>query len=369
VNVPLLDTTRGQESLFDELSAVCDRVIRSGRYILGPEVEGLEQELSAYVGAQHGIGVSSGSDALLIALNAFDVGPGDEVVCPTFTFFATAAAISRLGAKPVFCDCDPDTLNARASDIEACLTPATKVILPVHMFGRCLDFAPIAELASAHALPVVEDAAQAVGTKGAAGSAGSLGSAACFSFYPTKNLAAFGDGGFVTTNDAEVDDKVRVLRALGMRQRYYHEVVGWNFRLDALQAALLRVKLRRLDEANATRRDNAARYGELFGAHDLDAVGLPSEDPGCTWHQYVVRIRDGRRDALREHLAAQGIGTEIYYPVPLHMQECFADLGYREGAFPHSEQASREVLALPIFPGLREEEIAAVVDAIAGFLA
>ncbi|MCB9882767.1 MAG: DegT/DnrJ/EryC1/StrS family aminotransferase [Planctomycetes bacterium] len=379
-SVPLLDTTRGQEAVFARMREVFDSVLTSGRYILGPEVEALEAECAEYCGAAHSIGVSSGSDALLVALMALDVGPGDEVVLPTFTFFATAGAVSRLGAKPVFCDVDPRTFNVTAALLEPYIGPNTKALIPVHLFGQCCDMTEILDLAAQRGVPVIEDAAQAIGAEWRGRRAGSMGTMGCFSFYPTKNLGALGDAGLVTTGDADIAKRLAILRGHGMSPRYYHKEIGGNFRIDALQAALLRVRLPELDAAHQARRDNAALYRELFVDAELaaNADGTPSDsghlltlptvvDPSHIYNQFVVRVSDGRRDELRSWLSQNGVGTEIYYPLPLHMQECYRGLGYREGDFPVSEAAARETLALPIFPTLRRDEIEYVVRTVRAF--
>ena len=369
-SVPLLDTTRDQEATFAKMREVFDSILRSGRYILGPEVEALEAECAAYCGAAHGVGVSSGSDALIIALMALDIGPGDEVILPTYTFFATAGAVSRLGARPVFCDCEPVSYNVTAELMRAKITPRTKALLPVHLYGQCCAMPEILALAEEHDLAVVEDAAQAIGAAWQGQRAGSMGKMGCFSFYPTKNLGALGDAGLVTTQDAALAERLRILRGHGMQPRYYHKEIGGNFRIDALQAAMLRVRLPDLDEAHAGRRKNAERYREL-----LQAMGLADEkvvppsvvDPSHIYNQFIVRIADGKRDELRAWLAEHAVGSEIYYPLPLHMQACYAGLGHKSGDFPVSEAAARETLALPIFPSLRAEEIEYVVTCIRDF--
>ena len=370
--VPLLDVGRQYRGLRDEISAAIQRVCDSGRFVLGPDCEQLEASLAEYCRVPHAVGCASGSDALLLALLACDVGPGDEVLLPSYTFFATASAPWRLGARPVFVDIDPATFNMDPALVEALITPRTKVILPVHLFGQCADMTAIGAIAKRHGLHVVEDAAQAVGAEWDGRRAGSLGAIGCFSFYPTKNLGGFGDGGLLTTTDAALADRLRLLRAHGMQPRYYHQVVGINSRLDTLQAAVLNVKLPHLDTWSAERQANAARYGELFREYGLDRVlALPVTIAGGrhVWNQYTVRVPDGRRDALRAYLAERRIGTEIYYPVPLHLQPCFRDLGYAAGNLPESERAAAESLALPIFPELTAEEQRTVVAAISEFFA
>ena len=364
--VPLLDLKAQYSALRDEIYAAMDRVIESQYFILGPEVEALEHEVAAYSHCQYGIGVSSGTDALLVALMAIDLQPGDEVITTPYTFFATAGSIVRLGGRPVFVDIDPCTYNINPAGIEAVITPRTKAIMPVHLFGQMADMDPIMAIAERHDLVVIEDAAQAIGAEYKGRRAGSIGHLGCFSFFPSKNLGGFGDGGMVTTNDPALADKVKLLRGHGAHPKYYHKVVGGNFRLDALQAAVLRVKLSCLDEWTAARQHNAERYRQLFAAAGV-LIGLPC-DAGHGRHiynQFVIRSR--HRDALMAHLKAEQIGTEIYYPVPMHLQECFSDLAYQKGTFPQSEVAAQETLAIPIYPELCEEQLAAVVAAIDTF--
>lgn len=367
IPVPLLDLKAQFATIESEVRAAMDRVLASQHFILGPEVEALEREVAAYSQCQYGIGVSSGTDALLVSLMAIDLQPGDEVITTPYTFFATAGSIARLGAKPVFVDIDPATYNIDPAGIEAVITPRTKAILPVHLFGQMADMDPILAIAERHGLYVIEDAAQAIGAEYKGRRAGSIGHLGCFSFFPSKNLGGFGDGGMVVTNDPGLADKVRLLRGHGARPKYYHKVVGGNFRLDALQAAVLRVKLKYLDEWTAARQRNAERYRRLFAEAGVD-IGLP-HDAGYGRHiynQFVIRSK--RRDALMAHLKAQQIGTEIYYPVPLHLQECFAELGYRKGDFPASEQAAEETLAIPVYPELELTQIEAVVASIQNFV-
>jgi dTDP-4-amino-4,6-dideoxygalactose transaminase len=369
--VPLLDVARGHLPIREEIAAAIARVCDSGRFVLGPDCEQLEKNLAKYCGAAHAVACASGSDALLLALMACGVGADDEVLMPSYTFFATASAAWRLGARPVFVDIEPSSFNIDARRIEAHITPRTKAILPVHLFGRLADMEAIGAIAKRHNLFVIEDACQAVGAELSGRRAGSFGHIGCFSFYPTKNLGGFGDGGLLTTSDAALADRLQLLRGHGMRPRYYHQEVGINSRLDTLQAAVLNVKLAHLDAWTAARQSNAERYGRLFAERGLDRVlSLPAAGPGRhVWNQYVVRASDGRRDALRAFLAERKIGTEIYYPVPLHMQQCFADLRYREGSLPESERAAAETLALPIFPELTAAEQQTVVDAMAAFFA
>ncbi len=370
VGVPLLDIGRQYQTLQSEIGAAIAQVCQSGRFVLGPDCEQLEADLATYCQAPHAVACASGSDALLLALMACDVGPGDEVLMPSYTFFATASAAWRLGARPVFVDIDPVTFNLNPALVEKLITPQTKAIIPVHLFGQCADMDALAPIARRHGLYVVEDACQAIGAELNGRRAGSLGAIGCLSFYPTKNLGGFGDGGMLTATTAGLADRLRLLRAHGMQPRYYHHVVGINSRLDTLQAAVLNVKLPHLDAWTEARQANAVRYGELFAEFGVDrVVTLPVAKQNCrhVWNQYVIRIPDGRRDTLRSHLTAQKIGTEIYYPVPLHRQHCFADLGYTEGSLPESERAAEETLALPIFPELTAREQRTVVGAIAGF--
>lgn len=366
--VPLLDLRAQYESMRDDIDEAIRRVVESQHFILGPEVEALEREIADYCGTTHAVGVSSGTDALLVALMALGVGPGDEVITTPFTFFATAGTVARLGARTVFVDIEPDTFNIDAARIEAALSPRTKAIIPVHLFGRVADMDTVMRLAGSAGVAVIEDAAQAIGAYDAAGRrAGAIGDIGAFSFFPSKNLGAFGDAGMVTTSDESLARLMRQLRVHGMEPKYFHSMVGGNFRLDALQAAVLRVKLRHLDTWHDGRRRNAARYRELFAQAGIEQVTLPQDVPGHIYNQFVIRIP--QRDALRDHLSARAIGTEIYYPLPLHMQACFAGLGYQEGDFPHAERAAREVLALPIYPELEDAALQRVVASIADFYA
>ncbi len=368
--VPLLDLGRQHLPLLDEITASIRRVCQSGAFILGPEVKNLEQAIAAYCRVKHAIGCASGSDALLLALMAFDMGPGDEVIMPSFTFFATASAATRLGAKPVFADIESDSFNIDPLQIPRLITPATKAIIPVHLFGQCAAMNAINRIADAAKLPVIEDVAQSIGAEWEDRRAGSIGTIGCFSFYPTKNLGGVGDGGMLTTNDDQLAERLRLLRGHGMNPRYYHKMVGINSRLDSFQAAVLNVKFPYLDHWTELRQANAARYGELFAAAGLDGLlTLPQSLPHVrhVWNQYVIRVPDGRRDQLREFLTQAKIGTEIYYPLGLHEQECFRSLGYRPGDLPETDRAAREVLALPIFPELTTEEQKRVVHCIAEF--
>ena len=344
--VPFVDLAAQHAPLLPELRAAFDRVVKSGRFVLGEEVAKLEAELAARLGVRHAIGVSSGTDALLAALMALGVGPGDEVITTPLSFFATAGSIARLGARPVFADVEPESMNLDPQAVHAAITPRTKAILPVHLFGRPCSL-ELFDLASSLGIPVVEDAAQAFGATTARGPVGSLGALACFSFFPTKNLGALGDGGLVTTNDDQLADRVRLLRVQGARPKYHHLVLGGNFRLDELQAAFLRVKLPHLDEWTRGRRETVRAYEEAF-AKSKWRVETPGLVDGHVYHQYVVRTPE--RDALRARLKEAGIETEIYYPAPLHQMPCFEGLGYAEGSFPEAERACREGLALPVGP-------------------
>lgn len=365
----MLDVAAQNGPLIDRLTEKAAEVIRSGRYILGPEVTALEEEVAEYIGVEHAIGVSSGTDALMVALMALGIGQGDEVITTPFTFFATGGCIARVGATAVFVDIRPDTFNIDVEQVAAAVTKRTRAILPVHLYGQACDMEGLLEVAVRHDLPIIEDAAQAIGTKSPMGPVGSLGAYGCFSFFPSKNLGGFGDAGLVTTMDAALADKARVMRAHGSKPKYYHAVIGGNFRIDAMQAALLRVKLPELGAWTEGRRRNAVRYDAAFSEVGLDETLLrppPRRFEGHIYNQYV--IRSSRRDELLAHLQEQKIATTIYYPVPLHRQECFAHLGYREGSLPVSEQASREVLALPIFAGLGEARQRRIIDTVIAFL-
>jgi dTDP-4-amino-4,6-dideoxygalactose transaminase len=371
--VPLLDLKAQYATIRDEVRAAVDAVLESQQCILGPAVTDCEAKLAEYCHCPHAIAVSSGSDALLVSLMAEDIGPGDEVITTPYTFFATAGAIARLGAKPVFVDIDPKTYNIAPAQIESKITPRTKALLPVHLYGQCADMDPIMDIANRHGIPVVEDAAQAIGSEYKGRRAGSMGRYGCFSFFPSKNLGAAGDGGLVTTCDAAVAEKVRILRTHGSKPKYYHAMIGGNFRFDALQAAIVSVKLKYLDRWTAGRQANAARYRRLFDAAGLTKAGLvqlPLEVavPGNRhiYNQFVIRVP--RRDQLQAYLKEQKVGNEVYYPVPLHVQKCFAYLGHREGDFPESERAAKETLALPIYPELSDAQAEWVVECIGQFL-
>ncbi|MBX7164715.1 MAG: DegT/DnrJ/EryC1/StrS family aminotransferase [Pirellulales bacterium] len=368
--VPFFDIGRQHAALRGEILAALTRVYDSSQFVLGPDIARLETALAGYCHARHAIACASGSDALLLALMHYQVGPGDEVLLPSFTFFATAGAVSRLGARPIFVDIEPTGFNLDPAQLEASISPRTKAIIPVHLYGQCADMSAILAIAGRHGVPVIEDACQAIGAEIGSRRAGSLGAINCFSFYPSKNLGGLGDGGFMTTDDDEIAARLRMLRVHGEKVRYHHSLVGINSRLDTFQAAALEVKLPHLDRWIEARRENARRYQALFADCGLDAkLGLPVELPGHrhTWNQYVVRVPQGRRDALREHLAKAKIGTQIYYPVPLDQQECFCELGYLAGALPETARAAQETLALPIFPELRVDEQEFVVQQIAAF--
>jgi dTDP-4-amino-4,6-dideoxygalactose transaminase len=374
IPVPLLDLTGQYAAIREEVRAALDRVIESQKFILGPEVEALEAEVAAYSQCAYGVGVSSGTDALLVTLMALDIKPGDEVITPAYSFFATAGCVTRLGARPVFVDIDPETYNLSPEKLEAAITERTRAVIPVHLYGQMASMDEVMSVARRHNLFVIEDAAQAIGAEYKKRRAGSFGDFGCYSFFPSKNLGGFGDGGMVTTNDAELADRVRLLRNHGDRPKYYHKVVGGNFRLDAIQAAVLRVKLRYLDQWIEARQRNAARYKSLFmdagivASGGLDDVRLPVEasERRHTYNYFVISTP--QRDALRAFLTARQIGTEIYYPVPLHMQECFSELGYGAGDFPVSERMVGETLALPIYPELTAQQQESVVQAIKDFL-
>jgi len=404
MQVPLLDLTRQYESIKKEIDEAIQRVVSSGRFILGPEVEAFEEELAGHCGVKHAVGVASGTDALLLSLKALGIGPGDKVIIPSFTFFATAGVVHNVGATPVFCDIDPKTFNLDPADVRRILTtnhePRTsiKAIIPVHLYGQMADMDEVMAIAKEYNLYVIEDAAQAIGaeylpraipedetisrgrkfgnhelrtTDHAPGPlarrAGSIGDLGCFSFFPTKNLGAYGDGGMIVTNDDALAERVRILRMHGSKPKYYHRMVGVNSRLDALQAAILRVKLPHLDEWTAARQQVAARYDELL--QDVQGIEIPYRalDRTHIFHQYTIRVLDGRRDELRDVLKEEGIGTFVYYPLPLHLQECFKELGYRGSDLRQSELASQEVLSLPAFPELTDEEQSYVVLTIQAF--
>ncbi len=375
-SVPLLDLRPQYEALRQAIDQAIQRVVASQRFILGPEVEAFERELATYVGVPQAVGCASGTDALILALAALGVGPGDEVLTAPFSFFASASCACRVGARPRFVDIDPATFNLDPSKLEEAITPKTRAIIPVHLFGQCAAMDSILEIAERHGLPVVEDAAQALGARyrsercGGWLRAGAMGACGAYSFFPAKNLGGYGDGGACVTADPELAQRLRILRVHGQREPYDHVSVGWNSRLDEIQAAVLRVKLPYLDvwcRQRAVRADRYDRWFRQAGLVDAGAIEPPVRDPRCEhiFHQYTLRAQ--RRDALREHLEREGVGHAVYYPVPLHLQRCFRDLGYREGDFPEAERAAREVISLPVFPDLTREQQERVVSAVARF--
>ncbi len=376
MGVLLLDLKAHHAPLHQEIMAALEQTFQSQAFILGPEVGKLEERVAAYCQAKYGIGVSSGTDALLLALMALGIGPGDEVITTPYSFFATAGAVVRLGATPVLVDIDPITYNLDPAKIGVVLTAKTKAIIPVHLYGQCADMASIMDLAKRYHLSVVEDAAQAIGSEYRDGRrASGIGTIGCLSFFPSKNLGCLGDGGMAVTNDPDLAERMRVLRTHGSKPKYYHKLIGGNFRLDTIQAAVLNVKLNYLDGWTKRRQENATRYETLFkqsGLLEAGKVRLPepayrnsSAKHYHIYNQFVLRVE--RRDALMTHLKQQGIGAEIYYPVPFHLQECFLYLGYREGDFPESERAAKETVAIPIYPELTAGQQTEVVEAIAAF--
>ncbi len=369
--VPMLDVSRQNGPLRADIDAAIGSVCASGAYVHGPACREFESAIADYCGTKYAVGCASGSDSLLLALMAIGLGPGDEVVLPSFTFFATAGAVWRLGAKPVFADILPDTFNIDPQDVARKITLSTKAIMPVHLFGQCADMRSLSAIAKeAGGIPIIEDAAQAIGAEYFGSRAGALGTFGCFSFYPTKNLGGFGDGGIITTNDESAAEQLRVLRDHGQYPRYHHSVVGVNSRLDTMQAAILNVKLPHLDGWSAGRDRNAERYAAEFSKFSLgDRLGIPIVAEGCrsVWNQYTVRVTEDRRDEMQQYLAAQQIGSAVYYPIPLHLQECFAELGYQEGSLPVTEQAAKEVLSLPIFAELEQKELAQVIQSVGDF--
>lgn len=369
MNVPLLDIKEQNAALRTEIEAALSRVLDTNGFILGTEVAELECELAGYCGTKYAIGCASGSDAILLALMALDVGPGDEVITTPYSFFATVSAITRVGALPVFVDIDPVTYNLDISQVEAKITERTKAIEPVHLYGQCADMDALRAISSRRGIPLVEDAAQAIGAEEAGVRAGAMSDIGCFSFYPSKNLGGMGDGGFLTTNDDALAKKLLALRVHGSDVKYYHKYVGLNSRLDGFQGAVLRVKLPHLDGWTRRRRINAAKYRDLFTDAGLtEQIGLPAERENAKhiYNQYVIRV-PGLRDELRSYLTEKGVGTDIYYPVPLHLQECFSYLGYKPGDLPESERAARETLALPIYPELQPDQQEYVVETISEF--
>jgi dTDP-4-amino-4,6-dideoxygalactose transaminase len=372
--VPLLDINRDNRPHREEFIEALTAVVDSGRFLFGPDVVELEREIAGYSQVENAVGCASGSDALLLALMVLGIGPGDEVIVPSFTFFATVSCVTRLGATPVFVDIRPDTFNVDPECIKAAITDNTKAIIPVHLFGQCAEIDRICQIAGDHDIPVVEDAAQAIGAAYHSRPAGSWGLIGCFSFYPTKNLGGMGDGGMLTSGDAATADRLRLFAGHGMRPRYYHRVVGINSRLDTFQAAVLRVKLRGLPQAIEARTKIAARYQRLIEHANLvgeDQIVLPAQDPAAfhVWNQFGIRVSEGRRDSLRAYLSERGIGSEIYYPVPMHQQEAFADIACDRESLSETERACAEILNLPIFPTLTEAEQERVVQAIAGYYA
>ena len=369
--VPQLDIARQNAALREEIRAAIDSVCDSGRFIHGPPCQQFEEAMASYCGTRYAVGCASGSDALRLALMAQGVGRGDEVLLPSFTFFATAGAVWHVGAKPVFVDIDPATFNIDPTHAESVLTERTKAIIPVHLFGQCANMTAVTTMADKYGLSVIEDAAQAIGAEHESHRAGSMGEVGCFSFYPSKNLGGFGDGGVLTTNDSKFAETLRVLRDHGQQPRYIHSIVGINSRLDSIQAAVLHVKISYLESWTASRQARASAYGRSFRDRGLDRVlTLPTASPSHrhVWNQYTIRVPDGRRDDLKHHLDAAQIGTAVYYPQPLHLQECFSSLGYVEGSLPETERAASEVLSLPIFPELTDAEQQRVVGEISTFL-
>lgn len=387
IKVPLLDLKAQYATIKPEVDAAIAGVVDSQVFIMGPEVSCLEEEVARYCGAAHAVGCASGSDAILLALLALGVGPGDEVLCPTYTFFATGGAIHRIGATPLFADVDPVTYNLDAACARRAAARAKrlKAIIPVHLYGRCADMDGLLALGRELGVPVIEDAAQAIGAEDPRGRrAGSMGDAGCFSFFPSKNLGGFGDGGMATARDAAVAERMAILRLHGAKPKYYHKIVGFNSRLDALQAAVLRVKLRYLDGWSEGRQKNAAAYDQAFRAAGALTSATPLSEGGSAlplrtpepapagarhiYNQYVIRVPAARRDPLIDHLRKSDVGTEIYYPVPLHLQECFADLGYKPGSLPAAEAAANETLALPVYPELTDRQRSYVVKTVVDFL-
>ena len=368
-SVPLLDVSRENGLLSEQIKDKIGQIVDSGQFIGGPNCKALEESVAEYCQTEFAIGCASGSDALLLSLMALGIEAGDEVICPSFTFFATASCITRLGGTPVFVDIDPHTFNVTADLIAKAITPKTKAIIPVHLFGQCCDMDSINKLAAEHDIRVVEDCAQSIGASRNGQMAGSMGSVGCFSFYPTKNLGGMGDAGIVTTNDAGLADRIRLLANHGMRPRYYHQKIGINSRLDAIQAAVLNIKLSNLPTWTAQRSQNADRYRKQFNRTGISsAVGVPTSEPGYqhVWNQFTIRIPNGRRDEVRAELAARNISSEIYYPVPLHRQACFAYLG--DFDLPETDRMAQEVLSLPVFPGLTNAEQDYVVDSLVEIL-
>ena len=369
MRVPLLDIPASYETILQDVKKNIDQVIQSGRFVLGPIVEELEEKIATYCETKYAVGVSSGTDALLISLMAAGVGEGDEVITTPFTFFATAGSISRLGARPVFVDIESDTFNIDPSQIEKSITDKTRAIIPVHLYGQSANMNPILELAQRNNLVVIEDAAQAIGSEYEGRRTGSMGNYGCFSFFPTKNLGGFGDGGMVTMSSEADYNQIKALRVHGSNLKYYHKLIGGNFRLDALQAGVVLAKLQYLDQWTEKRRKNAQTYNQLFKEKGIaDQLILPLEViPRHVYNQYVIRVNNNR-DELRSFLTENNIFTEIYYPLPLHLQDCFASLEYKKGAFPESEKAANDTIALPIFPELAKEQLVYVTEKINEFI-
>lgn len=370
--VPLLDVNRDNNPHRDEFVEALAAVVDSGRFLFGPDVVELESEIAAYCQTENAVGCASGSDALLLSLMALDIQAGDEVIVPSFTFFASVSCVSRLGATPVFVDICPDTFNMDPQCVADAITSKTKAIIPVHLFGQCAQIDRICQIASERDIPVIEDAAQAIGAAYHSRPAGSWGKAGCFSFYPTKNLGAMGDAGMLTSNDAAMADRLRLLAGHGMRPRYYHQAIGINSRIDTFQAAILRIKLRHLGEAISSRSAIASRYMTMLDDSGLvgpNQIVLPTIDPNAfhVWNQFGIRVCEGRRDSMRSYLSERGVGSEIYYPVPMHKQECFEYLNIDGSTLPETERASSEILNLPIFPSLSEAEQQQVINTITGF--
>jgi dTDP-4-amino-4,6-dideoxygalactose transaminase len=371
MKVPLLDLKAQYAKIRDEIRKVVDEVFESQYFILGPQVEALEVRIAQYCTTNYAVGVSSGSDALLIALMTAGIGPGDTVITTPYTFFATAGSIARAGATPVFVDIDPDTYNLspvkvgqRIEEMSSSQQESLKALIPVHLYGQCADMEPLMQIAEQYRLLVVEDAAQAIGSECDGRRAGSMGDFGCFSFFPSKNLGAFGDGGIVTTDSESGWERLKIMRVHGSHPKYFHRFIGGNFRLDALQAAVVAVKLRYLDDWTAARQKNAAAYRRLFADAGLQSIQLPAEKQNRhIYNQFVIRV-PGQRDALRRYLQENGVGSEVYYPVPLHLQDCFDYLQYRQGAFPIAEEAAQQTLALPIYPELTEDQLGYVVEKI-----
>lgn len=373
--VALLDVSRSNTPLRAEILQAIADVYDSGRFLYGPQVGQLETQIAELSNTSHAVGCASGSDALLLALMVNDIGPGDEVIVPSFTFFATASCVSRLGATLVFADIDPKTYNLDPKSVREKVTSKTRAIIPVHLFGQSAEIDSLCKIGADHDIPVIEDTAQAIGGAYHGRPLGSWGQVSCTSFYPTKNLGGFGDGGMLTTNSDTIADRLRLFSAHGMRPRYVHNEIGINSRLDTFQAAALLVKLKHLNSYTAARQENAKRYYEIFEQMKLvdsngeGAVQLPYQDPAAfhVWNQFSVRVSEGRRDDLRACLTKNAVGSEIYYPIPLHQQKCFSDCGYPEGSLPNTEQAAREILHLPIYPELTVDEQTRVVEVIADY--